>query len=74
MRYLQLFAKGYAKFFVSFYKGLTWLVMGGIVIFAMSQVSALTLIVCIALGWFIHKKYEVKTKKRANKNKKTKKV
>ena len=64
----------YLKLILSFYKNLTILVLGGITIFAMSQVSGLSVIVCVALGWFIHKKYEVKVKERARKNKRAKKA
>lgn len=73
MRYLQLFAKGYLKLFVGFYKIVFIVVLGGIAIFALSQVSGLSVLVCIGLGWFIHKKYEVKIKERA-KRKKAKKA
>ena len=74
MRYLKLFAKGYLKLFVWLYTSLTIVVLGGIAIYALSQLPGLSVLVCIGLGWFIHKKYEVKVKERARKNKKAKKA
>ena len=62
MRYLKLFANGYVKLFVNFYKALFTVVLGGIAIFAISQVSGLSVLVCVALGWYLSKKYELRKK------------
>lgn len=70
MKYLNLFVKGY----ISFYKLVSIVVLGGIAIFAMSQVSGLSVVMCVALGWFIHKKYEVKQRGKRKKAKKPNKA
>lgn len=63
MNYLNGFLVWYWKSFKSFYKIVFIVVLGGIAIFAISQVSGLSVLVCIALGWFLHKNYQVKVKK-----------
>lgn len=62
MKYLNGFLAWYWKSFKSFYKIITIVVLGGIAIFAISQVSGLSVLVCVALGWFLHKNYQVKVK------------
>ena len=69
MKYLNLFMKGYVRLFVNFYKGLTVVVLGAIAIFAMSQVSGLSVLACVALGWYLSKKYELRNKPKRGRKK-----
>ena len=71
---LKMLFVGYLKAFVGFYKVISIIVLGAIALYAMSQVSGLSVIVCIAIGWFIHKKYAVSVKKKKQPKKKVKKA
>ena len=72
MYYLQVFLKGYWKAFTSFYKIVGIVVLGAIAIFALSQSAGLSVLVCIAIGWYLHKHYDLKVKKRPKKRNKMK--
>ena len=55
------------KAFTSFYKIVGIVVLGAIAIFALSQSAGLSVLVCIAIGWYLHKHYDLKIKKRPKK-------
>jgi hypothetical protein len=67
MYYLQVFLKGYWKAFTSFYKIVGIVVLGAVAIYALSQSAGLSVIVCVAIGWYLHKNYDLKIKKRSKK-------
>ena len=70
MYYIQVFLKGYWKAFKSFYKIVGIVVLGAIAIYAMS--AGFSVLVCIAIGWYLHKHYDIKIKKRPKKRNKKK--
>jgi hypothetical protein len=67
MYYLQVFLRGYWKTFISFYKIVGTVVLGAVAIYALSQSAGLSVLVCVAIGWYLHKNYDLKIKKRSKK-------
>jgi uncharacterized RDD family membrane protein YckC len=67
MYYLQVFLRGYWKTFISFYKIVGIVVLGAVAIYALSQSAGLSVLVCVAIGWYLHKNYDLKIKKRSKK-------
>jgi hypothetical protein len=67
MHHLQVFLRGYWKTFISFYKIVGIVVFGAVAIYALSQSAGLSVVVCVAIGWYLHKNYDLKVKKRSKK-------